>query len=76
MNYNCYKIQIKYIRLNGNISLESKYLGDTFYKIVIVKVDKKCITPKLSWIDKIAIESLWWLVGIIVLLMILVVYRK
>jgi hypothetical protein len=66
------RIEIRYIKKFGKIYIEGKCKGDTIYyeKKVIVEVPINC--PKLSWLNQMAIDSLWWLIVIIAILIILV----
>jgi len=66
------KIEIRYVKKFGKIYIEGKCKGDTIYyeKKVIVEVPINC--PKLSWLNQMAIDSLWWLIVIIAILIILV----
>jgi len=66
------RIEIRYIKKFGKIYIEGKCKGDTIYyeKKVIVEVPINC--PKLSWLKQMAIDSLWWLIVIIAILIILV----
>lgn len=70
------KIEIRYVKKYGKIYIEGKCKGDTIYyeKKVIVEIPVNC--PELSWINQMAIDSLWWLIVIIAILIILVVYRR
>jgi len=70
------KIEIRYVKKFGKIYIEGKCKGDTIYyeKKVIVEVPINC--PELSWLNQMAIDSLWWLIVIIAILIILVAYRR
>ena len=70
------KIEIRYVKKYGKIYIEGKCKGDTIYyeKKVIVEVPINC--PELSWLNQMAIDSLWWLIVIIAILIILVAYRR
>ena len=66
------KIEIRYVKKFGKIYIEGKCKGDTIYyeKKVIVEVPINC--PELSWLNQMAIDSLWWLIVIIAIQIILV----
>jgi len=70
------RIEIQYVKKYGKIYLQGKCKGDTIYreKIVTIKVPSTCIKP--SKFEQFILDSKWWVLFVIILLVSLLIYRK
>jgi len=64
------KIEIRYLRRNGLVKIETKYVGDTIFYTKTIYQKVPCITPKLIWYKQYAADY-WYILPILLFLFLL-----
>jgi hypothetical protein len=64
------KIEVRYLKRNGLVKIETKYIGDTIFYTKTVYQKIPCTTPKLVWYKEYA-AKLWWLLPLVFLVLLL-----
>jgi hypothetical protein len=67
------KIEVRYIKRNGLVKIETKYVGDTIFYTKTVYQKVPCNTPKLVWYKQYA-SDYWYILPILLLIFLVVKY--
>ena len=67
------KIEIRYVKKNGLVKIETKYVGDTIFYTKTVYQKVPCTTPKLVWYKQYAADY-WYILPLLLLLFLVVKY--
>jgi hypothetical protein len=67
------KIEVRYIKRNGLVKIETKYVGDTIFYTKTVYQKVPCTTQKLVWYKQYAADY-WYILPVLLLIFLIVKY--